>query len=373
MTDETSGYGGASEAPPQTERPPLNLYVWGPKRVADRPLLIFHHIPKTAGTSVRRAVELSCKAAYGTALFLPEPAAEADGRGVVAQRYRDLYARFTGTERADLLAVAGHSANHLAPLVERPHRVLTLLREPVDRVYSHFFFVGRARGLAIEDFFAAVIAGTFGGPFTPDPAQFFNGQARSLLAPYFDTGDLPYSAGPGPDAELWRARLRDVLAENHLIGVRERFRQSIELFAQAFDWRRVELPELRVNDARPRHVDLPPETQKLIRSYNWLDAELHAQYLESFPPEPPRPVAPALKRTRREPPQPKEPKVPKPPKKLRVDELTAELEGPPAVPGADPASRARRAEQVRALWLKDPRDPAELVETEDERQTRRGE
>ncbi len=56
----------------------------------------------------------------------------------------------------------------------------------------------------------------------------------------------------------------------------------------------------------------------------------------------------------------------------QVAALSAQLEDDaPDAPGRDPASRARRAAQLREVWQGGPQDPAQLVETELERDARR--
>ena len=57
----------------------------------------------------------------------------------------------------------------------------------------------------------------------------------------------------------------------------------------------------------------------------------------------------------------------------QVAALSAQLEDEALEgPGRDPASRARRAAQLRELWQGGPQDPSLLVETEQERDARQG-
>jgi hypothetical protein len=201
---------------------------------------------------------------------------------------REVYERWwnsIGPDRADRLILAtSHSANYLLDLIERPTRAFTILREPVDRVLSRYYFYPWARtGGRDPDPPGWTLLDLYTNPAKwPDARSwFFNYQSRALLEPHFDVEgeDLAMSEGAPPNADLWRERLRSVLEEHYVVGVQEYFTETVTLFAKEFGWSELLAPRARYNRSRPRDWD-DEEVRELILAYNWLDVELYGEYAE---------------------------------------------------------------------------------------------
>ena len=60
-----------------------------------------------------------------------------------------------------------------------------------------------------------------------------------------------------------------------VVGLVERFDESLLLLKQAFGWRNVYYMRHNVTQDRPRQGELPAETLELIRQHNQLAMELH--------------------------------------------------------------------------------------------------
>jgi hypothetical protein len=250
------------------------------------PLVVLYHIQKTAGTSLRRIVRANL------------PPAEMDP-GVDLQKlryqpaellrwHREWYAGLGAGRRERLCCVMSHSAGYLLPALDRPVEPLVLVREPVDRVLSFYFYKRRRpqepeRSRRTEDFFP--LEGVYAT--TPEerarlvrPArleswdQFYNWQSRSLLSIFHDVSGLAHSHGPSADADLWRGRLRDLVESVFYAGVQDRFSEYVELLARRFGWQAFAAAS-KVNERRPDAAELSPQLLETIRAYNWLDAELH--------------------------------------------------------------------------------------------------
>jgi len=103
-----------------------------------RPLLVFDHLPKTAGTTFRRSY-------LTTALPREERCILSGGEQNEAERWRFL--SMPATKRGRYRIVAGHYAETLRPYL--PHaRFLTLVREPVARTISEYLHVMHHPGAA---------------------------------------------------------------------------------------------------------------------------------------------------------------------------------------------------------------------------------
>lgn len=277
----------------------------------DAPLLIVHHIRKTAGTSLREVM----KANYGQADRVLVPGVGYK-KGVEVSRARmlDSHARLwqglSPDERAALRCVASHEANFLKPFVDRPCLVATLVRQPVDRVLSRYYFANRPtsgqttkktrgwrnrgvragvsrvlRQIPLEQVYSAEGAGSADIPKNESALgwlSLFNGQARSILEPFYDTSTLRPTEGPSEDADIWRGRLKDVVAEHYMLGVSELFEGFVEVVSQRFGWTERFSPRAKVNTGRPTADTLDEELLASIARYNWLDVEIYEQQVQTW-------------------------------------------------------------------------------------------
>lgn len=252
-------------------------------------LVIFHHQPKTAGTSLRATIQ----AEYGRRLIENyEPHSHS------VEWYRDFYRRLGWWRRRSVRCVGGHTANYLLPVIPDA-RAFSLLRDPVDRVVSLFHFIPTLQGptgsrgvrmataVREQGWDLADIYRELGGGRAEDSdlhdvfRDFFNGQSRAILGPHVGPQALEYSPADS-DAESLdhplAQQLEEIRTRYYTLGVQDHFDQSVARFARHFGWNPPGPSERRnVGGQRPSLGELPPETRDLIRSYNWLDAELHGR------------------------------------------------------------------------------------------------
>jgi hypothetical protein len=281
-------------------------------------VVLFHHIHNTAGTSLRALIRFNMLGSkYLTTAVPPKDPRSAAPRPRV---YRQLYKDFTPHQRASLRCVMGHGANRFLSRIDRPIQAFTLVRDPVDRVVSLYYAAASNRGKLLEQSdkqlglshagkTKSTLVDIFTNLGTPGPAPsklarnyagFFNGQSRSLLDPHYNTRELPYSAGPPPDADVWRERLFELVSARYLVGLQERYADFVAELEQRLGWTGF-VEHRNPGGHRPSLDDLPPEAVETIRAYNWLDDELHrhceqqADKVSRVPP-PARPVQVAVSR-----------------------------------------------------------------------------
>lgn len=244
----------------------LDLYF--AEESTNRPLVVFQHIQKTAGTSLRHLI-FSNK---GDSSFHPVPV---DVKGHQTSAWHESHYASLGELRHRLVCAAGHTANYLVPLVvDRPVVAFTLVRDPVNWVMSRYYFFSRERAWSLED-----VYGMRGNPMTKKLHTFSNAQAKSLLAPHHDTRSLP-ALGEHGDADLWSHRLFDLVDGLYVVGLQDRFLQSVELFGQHLGWANLYPAAVRVNWMRPREPGV--ELAHAIRRYNWLDEKLYRRTRAHF-------------------------------------------------------------------------------------------
>jgi hypothetical protein len=244
----------------------IDLYLGGGR--AERPLVVFHHIRKTAGTAVRMLMHANRSDLEHAVRFLPHGTDRADW-------WRELYE----SEGERLAWVAGHHAAFLLEAVrDRPVEALSMVREPVDRALSRYHFL-TTPDWDLDEFFATLE--TDPGAHADRVQTYCNAQALSLLEPHYDVRELPLSDAD-PAAELWRGRLLDLVERRYVLGVQEHFRKSVELFGRRLGWSYRRDHKVRVNRERAGKPAPAPRTRELIRRYNWLDEELHRFALRRF-------------------------------------------------------------------------------------------
>ncbi|MEO0938796.1 MAG: hypothetical protein AAFY38_11635 [Pseudomonadota bacterium] len=168
------------------------------------PLLIHLHIPKTAGTSLARALEA-------------EPRLQP--MRIVHQNGIDQLASSPRAERLQIRYLRGHLVMGAGQMLDVPHRYLCLLRKPGPRIFSFFQFIQRTISHPEHDLVYK------GGMSFGDYLEFtqtnlnhrievHNGQVRRLSGVFFPPKF-------GHEAELLRLALHHILAPNMMWGLVE--------------------------------------------------------------------------------------------------------------------------------------------------------
>ncbi len=242
------------------------------------PLLVFVHIPKTAGgtaTSMfseaftKRAIHHGGNFFRGPARTVAKVSRRAGG--------------WESWQRAGGRLTVGHVPYGLFRANLPPGtRYLTFLREPVDRVLSHYYRHRHATeadepsdepesssvGLKIRTSSLEVAFAEHDFP------ELNNLQTRFLCGDPEPTGILPASA-----VEAAKESLRGFA----FVGIQERFTESIALLQRILGLGPVPVGVSRhVNPDRPGLDQLNPEQRALIEAHNELDAELYRFGRELF-------------------------------------------------------------------------------------------
>jgi hypothetical protein len=238
-----------SEVPPQTS------------------LVAFVHIPKTAGGTV---IEMFAQVYSRSKATLHDAGNYFTGPEKAARKLQRREGGWTEWERRGGRLTAGHVPYALFRQ-HLPHgtRYMTVLREPVDRVVSHYYqhFQWR-RG---ESDSPAPRSGP-GGPASMEEAfergdpRACNLATRLLCGHPSPTGTLPGSALS--DA---KANLRDFA----FVGLQERFEESMLLLQRMLDLEPTPYVNRHVTVGRPLVEDLSGTERQLIREHNQLDSELY--------------------------------------------------------------------------------------------------
>jgi hypothetical protein len=220
-----------------------------------RDLVFYTHIPKTAGTSF-----------YNT-LIAPN---FADGQSLVGPTLRTIAGRL----RPEHAIAWGHFPYGLHRLAGRNPIYITMLREPIDRAISYYYFVkdqDPARYVHPDRKYAESLG----------LAEFYRlGRFRNVMTRYLADWAFLKAGGHVPTA-LWGGAAL-AMARRHLerryrcFGLLERFDDSVALFEKRMGWARGPLDtESKKTQGRLRKEEIDPATLASLRASNRLDVELY--------------------------------------------------------------------------------------------------
>lgn len=216
----------------------------------DRKALIFLHIPKTAGTTLNRIIEWQ----YSPfAIFTIDP-----------YRIRatpERLKRLPEGRRRRLRVVRGHLFYGIHEFLPQGATYITMLRDPVARVLSAYYFVLRR-------------------PLNPLHRKLKRERlgVEDCLRLFPDRQNLQcrFIAGV-KDTAIGDERLLDIAKENltksfSVVGICERFEESLILISKTFGWEVSFYENHKVSKSRPV---VEPKLVDLIREHNRLDDELY--------------------------------------------------------------------------------------------------
>lgn len=217
--------------------------------------MIFLHLPKTGGTTLRDVVVRQ---------FRGQRAFRFDGSG----RERAHFAGLSQAERDSFPLIEGHLYYGVHSQLTRPAHYITMLRDPVERVLSYYWFVLRTPSHYAHARFTELRTLREAIEQTRNP-ELDNFQVRLLSG----ASSIGVPKGGMTRAMLEAAKAN--LSGFAVVGLTERFEESLALLAVRFGWRDLVYHRFKRANNRPAAADLDPETVRLVRRANGLDAELY--------------------------------------------------------------------------------------------------
>lgn len=227
--------------------------------------VIFLHIPKTAGLTLHHIIEAQYAPEAMFTMNLPEDLA----------RYQELPEE---AKRA-IRIIRGHHGFGLHTMLPDA-TYFTILREPVDRVISFYYYAARTPGHYFGEMLKAQNWDLEQAIRNKATLELNNLQTRIIAGGggFWGNDIVPYGEDAPEMLETAKQHLRDSFA---VVGLTERFDESLILMRRAFGWRLPLYAKKNVTKNRPAVEDIPPGALETIKAYNALDIELYG-YIEDL-------------------------------------------------------------------------------------------
>jgi hypothetical protein len=221
--------------------------------------VIFLHLPKTAGTTVNRLIEWEYRLSE---MYSVDP---------VLFKWSAAHLRKLPAGRLKKIRMfKGHMVFGLHEVLSQPATYITVLRDPVDRVISAFYFMRsyklhplywklRHNNWTLEDFVRRY--------------QRENVQAKVVAGSEYDAPCTP---------EILEKAKQNLRRHFSVVGLSERLEESLALMKLRFGWKLASYSSFNVTRSRPKKDDLPKATLDLIREKNTFDIELYQCAREIF-------------------------------------------------------------------------------------------
>lgn len=236
----------------------------------DNESLIFIHIGKTAGTTLRAILQDIYSEDETYLLYPGEPG------------YNDFndFLALSEEQKEGIKLFCGHIAYGLHRRLSGPTTYITVLRDPVERTISNYYEVKKVLKQQQKN---TPLYGDFHKAARMDLEEFISSGIMSYLTHNHQVQMVANSRPMGQCsvADLARAK-ENLISSFSVVGLTERFDETIVLLRKRFGWSIRGYANKNVAQQRSRAEDLPESTLELIREHNRLDMELYRFAEELF-------------------------------------------------------------------------------------------
>lgn len=211
---------------------------------------IFLHIPKTAGTTLRYTIKANCKA---------NEFCEGDEEELN-------WTKKTKTHRQRIKYVMGHLYFGVHEQINDDCTYITLLRDPIERVLSFYYYVLKDSNDPLYDF----AHNNTLEQFVEKGTSIVHNQQAKLI-----NGDKDKD----PDLDQVKEHINEHF---YFVGLAEEYNKTVDYLASVLGWDKVLKSRLNANASRRKASELPQRTIDLIREYNQKDIELYVWAQQRF-------------------------------------------------------------------------------------------
>ncbi|SDC82928.1 MULTISPECIES: sulfotransferase family 2 domain-containing protein [unclassified Candidatus Frackibacter] len=210
-------------------------------------LLIFMHIPKTGGITLRRIID---KQYDESKVFTGKH------KGAIGELEED---------RNQFRCVQGHVRFGIHEYCPEPYTYITMIREPVDRMISEYYHIRRSPTNRFHERMQSINLKEYA--ISNEFASNSNRQVSILTGVKKDPFDLE-------KADLKEAK-RNLDEYFSVVGITERFDESLLLMKRELGWDNILYTKKNVGQNRLPKEEVSNEVLDIIKERNKLDIELY--------------------------------------------------------------------------------------------------
>ena len=239
-----------------------------PSGLQDDYTLIFQHVPKTAGSTL------------GTIIDQNYPRDRIFSVSSPIEDSLEAFRQFDPAQKRNLKAIKGHGIFGIHESLDQPAVYITMLRDPVDRVVSNYYFIRESPKHHLHDRIAGANMSLKDYVESGINPQLENGQVRALSGIGTGLGEqVAYGECTVEMLEIAKRHLEEHFA---VAGLTERFDESLMLMRKLLRWSNPYYSRAKVTTNRPGVDAVPPDVLQAVRKRNRLDVEIYEGAVRKF-------------------------------------------------------------------------------------------
>lgn len=231
----------------------------------EKKILFFLHIPKTAGSTLHKIIERQYSSDEVFTIH-----------GVNPQKHIDEFKKWTPLDKNRIKVVKGHMNFGLHESIGKPATYITMLRHPIDRAISTYYYVLRSpshhlheyvtsKRISLKDF---VCDGLF--------TDMDNGQTRRISGVSVGqfSGYKEVKFGECYPELLEQAK-HNIDRYFAVIGIQEKFDESLLMMKKKMNWKNCYYVKQNVSSIRVKQQEISEDYYYAIAQFNDLDMKLY--------------------------------------------------------------------------------------------------
>jgi hypothetical protein len=249
----------------------MNMF-WS-KNAQENQTIIFIHIPKTAGSTLNSIIDRQYPLGNICSIY-PENATVPGG---IELSSTDELKELNKTDQAKIHFLRTHMSFGIHRLLPGPSTYFTVLRDPIERIISLYYFVSALPTPLRPDYFPSEDISLQNWLRNKITIDMDNAQTRMLSG---NLHTVPFGRCTREDLERAKRNLQEHFS---VVGLTERFNETLILLKRVLGWEEsISYTRQNVTRKRPQKDDLSPATLNAIAEANFLDIELYRYAEELF-------------------------------------------------------------------------------------------